>query len=145
MAVDARLSLHRYRASPRRIFRRLASRLFSNRFLRSRQTGRTPTKIIRVATETKRAKLSIGDLIPNFRLSVVNRNGQVGPWDYKQRRNLVLIFFRRVECLKCKQLLREIHELHFGPIAKESVITREKQEFPSMLVPVTVCYTRNLQ
>ena len=66
-----------------------------------------------MATETKRAKLSIGDLIPNFRLSVVNRNGQVGPWDYKQRRNLVLIFFRRVECLKCKQLLREISE-HYG-------------------------------
>jgi peroxiredoxin len=63
-----------------------------------------------VATETKRAKLSTGDLIPNFRLSAVNRNGQVGPWDYKQHRNLVLIFFRTVECLKCKQLLREISE-----------------------------------
>ena len=63
-----------------------------------------------MATETKRAKLSTGDLIPNFRLSAVNRKGQVGPWDYKQHRNLVLIFFRTVECLKCKQLLREISE-----------------------------------
>ena len=66
-----------------------------------------------MAIETKRAKLSTGDLIPNFRLSAVNRNGQVGPWDYKQHRNLVLIFFRTVECLKCKQLLREISE-HYG-------------------------------
>ncbi len=66
-----------------------------------------------MAIETKRAKLNTGDLIPNFRLSAVNRNGQVGPWDYKQHRNLVLIFFRTVECLKCKQLLREISE-HYG-------------------------------
>lgn len=66
-----------------------------------------------MATETKRAKLSTGDLIPNFRLSAVNRNGTIGPWDYKQHRNLVLIFFRTVECLKCKQLLREISE-HYG-------------------------------
>ena len=40
-----------------------------------------------MATEIKRAKLSTGDLIPNFRLSAVNRNGQVGPWDYKQGRD----------------------------------------------------------
>lgn len=66
-----------------------------------------------MATETNRAKLSTGDLIPNFRLSAVNRNGQVGPWDYKQHRNLVLIFFRTVECLNCKQLLREISK-HYG-------------------------------
>ena len=63
-----------------------------------------------MATEAKRAKLSTGDLIPNFRLSAVNRNGQVNSWDYKQHRNLVIIFFRTVECLKCKQLLREISE-----------------------------------
>lgn len=66
-----------------------------------------------MATETNRAKLSTGDLIPNFRLSAVNRKGTIGPWDYKQHRNLVLIFFRTVECLKCKQLLREISE-HYG-------------------------------
>jgi peroxiredoxin len=66
-----------------------------------------------VATETKIAKLSTGQLIPNFRLSAANRHGQVGPWDYKQHRNLVLIFFRSVESRKCKQLLREIAE-HYG-------------------------------
>lgn len=55
----------------------------------------------------------IGQLIPNFRLPAANRDGQVGPWDYKQHRNLVLIFFRSAECLKCKQLLGEIAE-HYG-------------------------------
>ncbi|HEY6120237.1 MAG TPA: redoxin domain-containing protein [Pyrinomonadaceae bacterium] len=64
-------------------------------------------------TETTTAKLTTGQLIPNFRLSAVNRDGQVGPWDYKQHRNLVLIFFRSAECLKCQQLFREIAE-HYG-------------------------------
>lgn len=63
-----------------------------------------------MTTEPETSKLSTGQLIPNFRLSAANRTGQVGPWDYKQHRNLVLIFFRSVECLKCKQLLREISE-----------------------------------
>lgn len=58
-------------------------------------------------------KLRTGRLVPNFRLSAANRDGQVGPWDYKQHRNLVLIFFRSAECQKCKQLLREIAE-HYG-------------------------------
>ena len=64
-------------------------------------------------TETTTAKLNTGQLIPNFRLSAVNRDGQVGPWDYKQHRNLVIIFFRSAECQKCKQLLLEIAE-HYG-------------------------------
>jgi peroxiredoxin len=66
-----------------------------------------------VATETTTAKLSSGQLIPNFRLSAVNRNGQVGPWDYKQHRNLVLIFFRSAQCRRCQELLRAIAE-HYG-------------------------------
>ena len=66
-----------------------------------------------MAIETTTAKLTTGQLIPNFRLSAVNRDGQVGPWDYKQHRNLVLIFFRSAECRKCQQLFREIAE-HYG-------------------------------
>ena len=66
-----------------------------------------------MTTATETSKLGRGQLIPNFRLSAANRPGQVGPWDYKQHRNLVLIFFRTLECLKCKQLLREISE-HYG-------------------------------
>ena len=30
-------------------------------------------------------KLRTGRLVPNFRLSAANRDGQVGPWDYKQK------------------------------------------------------------
>jgi peroxiredoxin len=66
-----------------------------------------------VTAPTEVEKLRTGQLIPNFRLSAANLNGQVGPWDYKQHRNLVLIFFRSAECQKCKQLLREIAE-HYG-------------------------------
>jgi peroxiredoxin len=66
-----------------------------------------------VATETTTAKLSTGQLIPNFRLSAVNRDGQVGPWDYKQHRNLVLIFFRSAQSRKYQELLRAIAE-HYG-------------------------------
>lgn len=61
-----------------------------------------------MVTETMTATLSTGQLIPNFRLSAANRDGQVGPWDYKQHRNLVLMFFRSAECRKCEQLLRQI-------------------------------------
>ena len=62
-----------------------------------------------MATEAmKTTTLGTGQLIPNFRLLAANRDGPVGPWDYKQHRNLVLLFFRTAESRKCKQLLREI-------------------------------------
>jgi peroxiredoxin len=66
-----------------------------------------------MATETKTARLSAGQLLPSFRLSAANRPAQLGPWDYKQHRNLVLIFFRSVECQSCAQLLRDIAD-HYG-------------------------------
>ena len=66
-----------------------------------------------MSTEPTTANLNTGQLIPNFRLSAVNRDGQVGPWDYKQHRNLVLVFFRSAECQECKQLFREI-AAHYG-------------------------------
>lgn len=66
-----------------------------------------------MTTEQETSTLRTGQLIPNFRLSAVNRNGQIGSRDYKQHRNLVLIFFRSAECQKCKQALREIAE-HYG-------------------------------
>ena len=75
-----------------------------------------------MATETTTATLCTGQLLPNFRLSAVNRDGQVGPWDYKQHRNLVLIFFRSAECQKCKQLLREIAEHYDDYEEKEAEV-----------------------
>jgi peroxiredoxin len=75
-----------------------------------------------MATETKTAKLSPGRLVPNFRLSAANRDGRLGPWDYKQHRNLVLIFFRSVESGKCRQLLQEIAEHYAEYQAKEAEV-----------------------
>jgi len=66
-----------------------------------------------MATDTQRANLSVGQLVPLFHLSAANRQGQLGPSDYKQHQNLVLIFLRSVECRKCRQLLREI-AAHYG-------------------------------
>ena len=66
-----------------------------------------------MTAQTEVEKLRTGRLLPNFRLSAANRDGQFGPWDYKQHRNLVLIFFPSAECQKCKQLLREVAE-HYG-------------------------------
>ena len=66
-----------------------------------------------MSAQTEAVMLRAGQLVTNFRLPAVNRDGQVGPWDYKQHRNLVIIFFRSAECQKCKQLLQEIAE-HYG-------------------------------
>ena len=74
-----------------------------------------------MAVETMTTQLSTGRLIPNFRLSAVNRDGQVGPWDYKQHRNLVLIFFRSAQCRKCQELLQAIAE-HYDYKRKEAEV-----------------------
>ena len=66
-----------------------------------------------MTTETTTATISTGQLVPNFRLAAANRAGEFGPWDYKQHRNLVLIFFRSAGCQKSRQLLQEIAE-HYG-------------------------------
>jgi peroxiredoxin len=75
-----------------------------------------------VATEITTEQLSTGQLIPDFRLSAANRDGEFGPWDYKQHRNLVLMFFRSVESANCKQLLREIMEHYVEYQDKEAEV-----------------------
>lgn len=75
-----------------------------------------------MATETTTAKLRTGQLIPNFRLPAVNRDGQVGSWDYKQHRNLVLIFFRSAQCRRCQELLRAIAEHYRDYKQKEAQV-----------------------
>ena len=49
-----------------------------------------------------------GNLIPLFSLPAVNASGNISPWDYKQQKNLVLIFFRDPECDACLGFLREL-------------------------------------
>jgi peroxiredoxin len=51
---------------------------------------------------------NVGDLIPSFSLPAVNVSGNVSPWDYKQHKNLVLIFFRDPARQPCLRLLREL-------------------------------------
>jgi peroxiredoxin len=75
-----------------------------------------------VTTQTEVEELKTGQIIPNFRLSAVNRDGQVGPWDYKQHRNLVLIFFRSSQCRKCQELLRAIAEHYSDYKQKEAEV-----------------------
>ena len=75
-----------------------------------------------MATETHKTQLSIGQLLPNFSLAGANRHGQLGPSDYKQHRNLVLIFFHSAECEKCKHLLRQIAERYEDYKEKEAEV-----------------------
>lgn len=50
--------------------------------------------------------------MPDFSLSAANRADQLGPSDYKQRRNLVLIFFGSAKSQELARLLRQITEHH---------------------------------
>jgi peroxiredoxin len=61
-----------------------------------------------MAIETGAAKLKPGQIIPAFNLKAANRREQIGPWNYKQRRNLAIFFFHSAECQKCGELLREM-------------------------------------
>lgn len=51
------------------------------------------------------SELRIGRLIPAFRLPAANRPTLLGPWEYKQRKNLVLFFFHGGRCPSCHQRL----------------------------------------
>lgn len=53
-------------------------------------------------------EINVDDLIPSFSLPAVNVSGHISPWDYKQHKNLVLIFFRDPGCAPCVRLLREL-------------------------------------
>ena len=75
-----------------------------------------------MATEITTAQLNTGQLIPDFRLSAANRDGEFGPWDYKQHRNLVLMFLHSVESKRCRQLLREIREHYVEYQEKEAEV-----------------------
>ena len=53
-------------------------------------------------------EINAGDLLPSFSLPGVNVPGNISPWDYKQRKNLVLFFFHDRGCAQCLRLLREL-------------------------------------
>ncbi|HJP92867.1 MAG TPA: hypothetical protein VJ875_12995 [Pyrinomonadaceae bacterium] len=47
-----------------------------------------------MADATQAREFNPGDLMPLFSLPGVNVSGNIGPWDYKQHKNLVLIFLQ---------------------------------------------------
>jgi peroxiredoxin len=53
-------------------------------------------------------ELKPGRLIPSFNLQAANRQGRVGPWDYKQHQNLVLVFIHDDQCRACRELLCDV-------------------------------------
>jgi peroxiredoxin len=50
--------------------------------------------------------LQRGDLIPSFSLASGNRPGRLGPWDYKQRTNLLVFLSHGDECEACRNFSR---------------------------------------
>jgi peroxiredoxin len=63
-----------------------------------------------MATRTGSAKIKPGQIIPAFSLTAANRPERIGPWSYKQRRNLAIIFLHSAECQICGELLRKMAE-----------------------------------
>lgn len=61
-----------------------------------------------MVVEASAQELKIGKMIPLFRLPAATRPQQLGPWDYKQNKNLVLFFFHSPQCEPCRQLLRDL-------------------------------------
>jgi peroxiredoxin len=61
-----------------------------------------------MASETGAANLKPGQIIPAFSLTAANRRERIGPWNYKQRRNLAIFFLHSAECQKCGELLPEM-------------------------------------
>jgi peroxiredoxin len=58
------------------------------------------------------AALRRGDLIPGFALESVNRPGRIGPWDYKQRSNLVVLVLHGASCERCRRRLASTADLY---------------------------------
>ncbi|HEY8459480.1 MAG TPA: redoxin domain-containing protein [Blastocatellia bacterium] len=61
-----------------------------------------------MATGTGAAELNPGQIIPAFSLTAANRRERIGPWNYKQRRNLAIFFIHSAECRMCVELLRAV-------------------------------------
>lgn len=56
-----------------------------------------------------KVKVDINTIIPFFNLPST-KGGYIKPWDYKQRKHLVIYFFRGVDCAECKGTLQKFAE-----------------------------------
>lgn len=84
-----------------------------------------------------------GDLIPGFRLTAVGGEGRIGPWDYKQRQSLVLVFLHDGRCADCSRFVAVLSEIYTeirrasaaALVVVESAGFEEKPPFPVLLDP----------
>jgi peroxiredoxin len=58
-------------------------------------------------------ELKPGKMLPYFQLPATYRLNHLGPWDYKQHKNLVLFFFHNSWCTPCRQLLGDLAKGYF--------------------------------
>lgn len=61
-------------------------------------------------------RLRIHELVPPFTLPST-RGKEVRLWDYKMRKNLVILFYRGDGCSRCKEKLKVFAE-HYGELVK---------------------------
>lgn len=56
--------------------------------------------------------IHVRELIPLFQLQAINRDAIISPWDYKQRANLVIVFFHNAACVSCRTRLLNLSQHH---------------------------------
>jgi peroxiredoxin len=79
--------------------------------------------------------LTQGELIPDFRLPAA-RGGSLGPWDFKQRRNLVILFHHGLGCDPCRALLRELRRRYPAISAQQAEVLAVSPDPPEELAKV---------
>lgn len=72
------------------------------------------------------------ELIPDFRLPAAG-GGSLGPWDFKQRRQLVVLFHHGLGCQECRSLLAEVAACHADFQAQEAQVLAVSPDPPEEL------------
>jgi peroxiredoxin len=69
--------------------------------------GAHPYRRATTVPRTLKPKLKLQEVVPDFDLPST-KNGKVGLWSYKQKLNMVLLFFHGRDCKGCIDLLQEL-------------------------------------
>jgi peroxiredoxin len=72
------------------------------------------------------------ELIPDFRLPEA-RGGRLGPWDFKQRRQLVVLFHHGLGCQECRAQLIEVAARHAEVLRHEAEVLALSPDPPEEL------------
>lgn len=59
--------------------------------------------------ELAKVRVEVNAIIPFFNLPST-KGGYIKPWDYKQRKHLVIYFFRGADCAECRETLQKFAE-----------------------------------